>query len=193
VRTGTFVRGAKVVYSRIEIGAMPAPGVGLLRIRFTRPNGSTAAESRMTLRTAHGRGYWWFANRVTLGRLGRWRIVVDLDGRTLADAPINVVARQAEVENRPPNAISVSLRPEARIAQHVVECRVSTSLVREDPDLDIVRYRYRWFVDGKLVRAVQSAALTDVLRKGLARPGRSVRCAVTPSDGRLSGPTATAR
>jgi hypothetical protein len=93
VRTGTFVRGAKVVYSRIEIGAMPAPGAGLVRIRFIRPNGSTAAESRMTLRTAHGRGYWWFANRVTLGRLGRWRIVVDLDGRTLADAPINVVAR----------------------------------------------------------------------------------------------------
>jgi len=60
-------------------------------------------------------------------------------------------------------------------------------------DFDIVRYRYRWFVDGKLVRAVQSAALTDVLRRGLARPGRSVPCAVTPSDGRLSGPTATAR
>ena len=147
----------------------------------------------MTLQTAHGRGYWWFANRVTLGRLGRWRIVVDLDGRTLADAPIDVVARQSEVKNRPPNAISVSLRPEAPTAQDVVECRVSTSLVAEDPDFVIVRYRYRWFVDGKLVRAVQSAALTDVLRKGLARPGKSVRCAVTPSDGRLSGPTATAR
>jgi peptidase M23-like protein len=193
VRTGTFVRGTRVVYSRIEIGAMPAPGAGLLRIRFIRPNGATAAESTMTLQTAHGRGYWWFANRVTLGRLGRWRIVVDLDGRQLADAAIDVVARQAEVENRPPNAIAASLRPESPTAQDVVECRVSTSLVAEDPDFDVVRYRYRWFVDGKLVRAVQSAALSDVLRRGLARPGRSVRCAVTPSDGRLSGPTATAR
>ncbi len=32
-----------------------------------------------------------------------------------------------------------------------------------------------------------------ILWRDLYRPGRSVRCAVTPSDGRLSGPTATAR
>jgi hypothetical protein len=84
------------------------------------------------------------------------------------------------------------LRPASPTAQDVVECLVSTSLVAEDPDYDIVRYRYRWHVDGKLVRAVQSAALSDVLRRGLARPGRNVRCSVTPSDGRLSGPTASA-
>ncbi len=30
VRTGTFVRGTKVVYSRVEIGAMPPPGRGLV-------------------------------------------------------------------------------------------------------------------------------------------------------------------
>jgi hypothetical protein len=84
------------------------------------------------------------------------------------------------------------LRPASPTAGDVVECVVSTSLVAEDPDYDIVRYRYRWTVDGRLVRAVQSAALSDVLRKGFVRPGKSVRCAVTPSDGRLSGPTATA-
>jgi hypothetical protein len=62
--------------------------------------------------------------------------------------------------------------------------------VREDPDYDIVRYRYRWTVGGKLIRAVQSAALSDVLRKGAAKAGQQVRCAVTPSDGRRFGPTA---
>jgi hypothetical protein len=86
--------------------------------------------------------------------------------------------------------ISAALRPASPTAQDAVECLVSTSLVAEDPDYDIIRYRYRWTVDGKLVRAVQSAALSDVLRRGVARPGRSVRCAVTPSDGRLSGMTA---
>jgi hypothetical protein len=78
------------------------------------------------------------------------------------------------------------------MVKDVVQCRVSTSLVTEDPDYDIVRYRYRWTVDGKLVRGVQSAALSDVLRKGLAVPGKVVRCSVTSSDGRRSGPTATA-
>ena len=191
VRTGTFVRGTKVVYARIELGAVPPPGVGLLRIRFFRPNGSTAVESRMTLQTAHGRGTWTFANRVTLSRLGRWQVMVDLDGKTLSESSIDVVATAAGVDNRPPHAISAALRPASPTAHDVVECLVSTSLVAEDPDYDIVRYRYRWTVDGKLVRAVQSAALSDVLRRGVARPGRSVRCVVTPSDGRLFGPTAT--
>jgi hypothetical protein len=72
-----------------------------------------------------------------------------------------------------------------------VQCRLGTSLVAEDPDYDIVRYRYRWTVGGKLVRAVRSAALSDVLRRGAARSGQDVRCSVTPTDGRLSGPTAT--
>jgi hypothetical protein len=146
----------------------------------------------MTIQTAHGRGYWTFASRVALALLGHWRVVVDLDGKTLSDTPIDVVATPADVTNRPPHAISAAVRPASPIAQDVVECIVSTSLVAEDPDYDIVRYRYRWTVDGKLVRAVRSAALSDVLRRGLARPGRKVRCAVTPSDGRLSGPTAAA-
>jgi hypothetical protein len=62
--------------------------------------------------------------------------------------------------------------------------------VTEDPDYDIVRYRYRWTVGGKLVRSVTSAALSDVLRQGAATAGKPVRCAVTPGDGRLFGPTA---
>ena len=190
VRTGTFVRGAQVVYSRVEIAAVPAPGEGMLRIRFLRPSGSQAAETRTTVRTAHGRGYWWFAHRVPLGRVGRWRLVVELDGKPLADAPIDVVAKARDVRNRAPNAIGVELVPAAPTARDVVQCRVETSLVSEDPDLDIVRYRYRWTIDGKLVRAVQSAALSDVLRKGLAGAGKHLRCSVTPSDGRLSGPTA---
>jgi hypothetical protein len=193
VRTGTFVRGTSVVYSRVELAAVQAPGEGVLRIRFLRPNGSPAAETTSTVRTAHGRGHWWFAHRVALRRVGRWRVVVDLDGKQLADAPIDVVARAREVRNRAPNPIGVELVPAAPTVRDVVQCRVATSLVTEDPDLDIVRYRYRWTVDGELARAVRSAALSDVLRKGLAEAGKRVRCSVTPSDGCLSGPTATTR
>jgi hypothetical protein len=62
--------------------------------------------------------------------------------------------------------------------------------VTEDPDYDIVRYRYRWTVGGRLARSVSSAALSDVLREGAATAGAAVRCAVTPSDGTVFGPTA---
>ena len=193
VRTGTLVRGTQVVYTRVELAAVPAPGDGLLRIRFIRPNGSAASETRTSVRTAHGRGHWSFAHRVAFGRVGRWRIVVDLGGVALADAPVDVVSTKRDVRNRPPNAITAELVPAKPTARDVVQCRVTTSLVTEDPDLDIVRYRYRWTVDGKLVRAVQSAALSDVLRKGRAGAGTTVRCVVTPSDGRLIGPPASTR
>jgi hypothetical protein len=193
VRTGTLVRGAQTVYSRAELGAVPADAEVHLRIRFVRPDGSTAAEARATVVTRHGRGDWTFAHRATFGRVGRWRIVVDLDGKVLADAPVDVVATKRDVRNHAPNGITAQLVPAKPTARDVVQCRVSTSLVAEDPDFDLVRYRYRWSVDGKLVRAVQSAALSDVLRKGVAGPGKTVRCTVTPSDGRRSGPTAAAR
>ena len=41
----------------------------------------------------------------------------------------------------------------------------------EDPDYDIVRYRYQWTVDGRSVRTVTSAALSDVPRRGIAQAG----------------------
>jgi hypothetical protein len=140
----------------------------------------------------NGLGRMSFGYRLGLRPPGQWRLVVDVGGKTVADAPFRVVARRRDVRNRPPNAISAELLPAAPTAKDVVQCRVRTSLVTEDPDYGIVRYRYRWSVDGKLVRSVQSAALSDVLRRGLAGSGKSVQCAVTPSDGRLSGGTAVA-
>jgi Peptidase family M23 len=134
VRTGTFVRGTTVLYSRVEIGAIPPPGDGLLRVRLVRPNGTSAGERTATLRTQHGHGYWWFSHPVRLSPVGRRRITVDFDEKTLADAPIDVVASASAVRNRPPRAISTALWPARPTAQNVVECRVATSLVAEDPD-----------------------------------------------------------
>ena len=131
------------------------------------------------------------SDRISLRPVGRWRLVVDVDGRSVADAPFRVVARPREVRNRPPNAIGVELVPPAPSPASVVQCRVRTSLVTEDPDYDIVRYRYRWTVGGRLVRSVTSAALSDVLRQGAAVAGKSVRCSVTPGDGRVFGATAS--
>ena len=118
-------------------------------------------------------------------------MVVDVDGKTVADAPFQVVGRTRDVRNRPPNAIAVELVPPAPSPKNVVQCRVRTSLVTEDPDYDIVRYRYRWTVGARLVRSVTSAALSDVLRQGAAVAGKSVRCSVAPGDGGLFGPTAS--
>jgi hypothetical protein len=124
--------------------------------------------------------------------VGRWRIVVELAGKILADAPFDVVPSRTDVINRPPSPIEVALVPGEPSPKGIVECRVRTSLVTEDPDFDIVSYRYRWTVGGKVARSVRSAALSDVLRKGAAKRGKELRCEVTPTDGRRDGSTASA-
>ena len=192
IRTGTFVRGARMVFARVEVAGAFSVGEGLLRIRFLDPGDTQVGEARATVAPVHGRAYWRFAERLELNALGIWRVVVDLDGTAVVDAPFSVVANSGGVRNRPPNAVSVELRPTPPTPRSAVECRLGTSLTTEDPDFEIVRYRYRWTVGGKLVRAVRSAALSDVLKKGAAVSGKVVRCSVTPSDGKLSGRTSAA-
>jgi hypothetical protein len=189
-RTGTFVAGPRTIYTRLEFGLL-APGAKL-HVRVFRPDGSTAVDraSAAAVGVHNGMGNTSLSDRVTLRPVGRWRLVVDVDGRTVADAPFRVVTRRRDVRNRAPNPIGVELVPAIPSPTSVVQCRVRTSLVTEDPDYDIVRYRYRWTVDGRLARSVSSAALSDVLREGVATAGTAVRCAVTPSDGKVFGPTA---
>ena len=110
-------------------------------------------------------------------------------GQVLVDAPFTVgVAR-----NRRPNPVGLRLDPAQPTSDDVIQCVVLTSLVTEDPDYAIVRYRYHWRVGGTLVRQVRSAGLSDVLRHRLAKPGQQVSCTVRPSDGKRFGrPTTTA-
>jgi murein DD-endopeptidase MepM/ murein hydrolase activator NlpD len=191
-RTGTFVAGTRTIHARIEFGLLT--GGERLRIRVLRPDGSSDLDQTPSVSFAvhNGLGRMSLAYRLDLRPVGQWRLVVDVSGRTVADAPFLIVAGPRDVRNRPPNPISAEILPAIPAASDVVQCRVHASLVTEDPDYDIVRYRYRWSVGGKVVRAVQSAALSDVLRKGLFGSGAPVRCTVTPSDGRLSGATVTA-
>ena len=187
VRTGTFARGAQDVYFRTELAFFDG---GPMRVTFRRPDDSVALD---TVQTTPLEGYRaTFADwheRVNLDRSGTWRLQLASDGRTLVDAPYTV----GRARNRPPNPVGVQLDPAQPTREDVIRCVVLTSLVTEDPDYAIVRYRYRWLVGGNVVRKVRSAALSDVLRHRLAKPGQRVSCTVTPSDGNRLGPPASAR
>ena len=187
VRTGTFVRGVRDVHVRIELRNWRG-GEG--RISVTRPDGSVATTAGAA---APNFQYGWTKQRLRLdlAQLGRWTLGYSLDGTVLAEAPFDVVVTARQVRNRPPVAVTTSLEPAAPRAGEVVVCRVSTSLVAEDPDYDIVRFRYRWTAGGRVLRQVTSAALSDALRNDAARPGETLSCEVTPSDGKLRGPNAS--
>ena len=192
VRTGTFVRGTRTVYLRLELAAV-TPGQAL-RIRLLRPGGSIAVADDRPIPFAiwHGYGHGYFAYRVPFATTGAWPLTVAVDGGPVVDTTLRVVETKRQVRNRRPNAFGATLIPQEPAVNDVLQCRAEASLVNEDPDFDVVRYRYRWTVEGRTVRTVTSAALSDVLRHGLASPGQTVECAVIPSDGRLSGATARA-
>ena len=188
IRTGTFVRGVRFVNVRIEVRNLGAAGPGRLTIR--RPDGSAAYEGALS--AAGSRAGWAKRRlRLNLAQIGRWQLEYELGGRVAAEAPFEVVATQQRVVNRPPNAVTASLEPASPRSGEVVVCRVATSLVTEDPDFELVRYRYTWRSGGRLVRQVTSAALSDAIPNTAARPGETLTCEVTPSDGKLRGPTAS--
>ena len=187
VRTGTFVCGVRDVHVRVELRNWRG-GTGTISV--TRPDGTAAAT---VAAAAPNFQYGWTKTRLRLdlAQLGRWTHRYSLDGTVLAEAPFDVVATARQVRNRPPGAVTTSLEPAAPRAGEVVVCRVSAPLVAEDPDYDIVRYGYRWTASGRVLRQVTSAALSDALRNDAARAGETLSCEVTPSDGKLRGPTAS--
>ena len=191
-RTGTFLQGQRTVHFRLTVRGLPA--TSNYRIRFRKPGGAILLDSSgisangTFFRTA----FFGFSYNLNLAEAGRWHLLVDINGQTVAEAPFDVVSSSAGIVNRAPNPVTLSFEPAAPAPSDVIFCRAQTSLVAEDPDYDIVRYRYQWLVNGVEIRDVTSAALSDAIPHNSARAGEVVTCTVTPSDGKASGAAATA-
>lgn len=129
---------------------------------------------------------------VNLNLVGTWRFQAVVADSLIVDVPFKVVATSEQVVNRPPNKVTVHLSPTHPVSGQAVACEVQSDLLLRDPDFDIVRYRYEWRVNNRLVRAVTSAGLTDLLAAGVAHSKNKVNCRVTPTDGSKAGTPATA-
>ncbi|MGH9837931.1 MAG: peptidoglycan DD-metalloendopeptidase family protein [Blastocatellia bacterium] len=191
-RSGAYAMGTQLLSFRAFPSNLPANSN--YRVRYLRPDGSVALDRPGLFNNStlfRMPTYSWGYN-VSLNVTGEWRMQLEFNNQMVIDAPFQVVAAANQIANRPPNAISVEFDPPAPQASQVVFCRVTTSLLFEDPDYEIVRYRYEWRVNGAVARDVTSAALSDAIPKDLARNGDQLTCTVTPSDGQLSGPAAMA-
>jgi len=191
-RTGTFVRGMQTFSVRLDLRNLPARST--YRVAVLNPRGKVAAEVSGAFGNAGplylALGLFWLD--ADLDAPGKWRLRAEIDGGLAVDAPFTVVQTAKQVKNRPPNKITARLSPKSPIEGQVMTCEIQTSLVAEDPDFDVVSYRYEWKVNGRTVRSVTSAALTDLLPAGATRAKDKVTCKVTPSDGKKNGPAAMA-
>jgi len=190
-RTGTYAQGS-AVHFRLALHNVPAQTS--YEMRLLRPDGTVArTRSNSYNNAALLRSlFTWGSFDLDPNVLGTWSVEIAFNGTTMVSAPFLVVATSSEIRNRPPNAIAVSLEPALLASNDVPRCQVETSLVHEDPDYDVMRYRYQWLVGNRIVREVTSAGLMDVLPRDAARPGDRVVCNVTPNDGVLDGPSASA-
>ncbi len=190
-RTGTYLVGTSSEWFRTDLSNVPANSS--YRINYRRPDGSIVLDyvGNFNNSSPYRKATFYWNFLVNLNVTGTWRLQMTVNNQALVDTPFQVVSSQSQIVNRAPNSITLGLDPAAPSASDVIFCRVQTSPILEDPDYDTVRYRYRWSVNGTVVRDVTSAALSDALRKGLTNGGDSVTCNVTPSDGLLSGAAAS--
>jgi hypothetical protein len=168
------------------------------QVQFKRPDGSVALNSPVTPFTNNTTfqrwGWrWWSYSIPSMKTIaGTWEMRLTINGVVQIDAPLEVLPTPTPGFNRAPEPISVSFVPPCPKPSDVLVCQIDTSLVLDDLDWDILSYRYLWKVDGAVVRDVTTAGHADVLPQFSWSAGETVTCQVTPNDGKLAGPTATA-
>lgn len=190
-RTGTFVMGTRDVSMWNVTFNLPASSN--YRIRYLRPDGSVRVDFSGSLNNPFYRWSWWWWHPVSmnLDAPGTWTAELTLNGQRMIQAPFTVVSSASQVRNRPPNPVSAVFDPPQPRVDQVVFCRVQASLTLDDPDYDLVLFRYRWTSGGRLLRDVTTAALSDAIPHDLAAPGELLECEVTPTDRIDDGPPVT--
>ncbi len=191
-RAATFLKGAQTVGIRTDLRNLPAHST--YRLRVLTPRNQVAFESAGPFGnlTFERLSLGVFALELSLDVPGTWRLQAEVNDGLVVNVPFRVVANARQIKNRPPNRVTVRLQPSKPVEGQALTCEVQTSLVTEDPDFDIASYRYEWRVNNRVVRSVVSAALTDLLPAGTAKPKDRVRCRVVPADGKSLGKAAVA-
>ena len=120
---------------------------------------------------------------------GTWHVELEINDETVLDMYPEIVAELDPSFNNPPAQIELSTYPEAPTVGDVLECNILGSITNDDPDRDVLRYRYLWKVNDVVVRDIVSAAMKDVLAWNILQANDVVTIEVTPNDGYIDGST----
>lgn len=191
VPASMFARGTRTIHWRAHIASLPPASTWEIRLVDPEGTPSRPVSGDFGNPTLTGDGWYSWYYTHDLQEPGRWKVRVLVNGRKLVDAPFRV-SNDAVAPNRPPHPIRVSIDAPGDSIQDVLVCRVGGALAPADPDYDLTFYRYDWRIGGTSVRTTTSAARSDLLPRATASATDTVTCIVTPSDGALDAPPATA-
>jgi len=194
IRRGTYSLGSQNVIAEYLMRNLPANSTWQRIVRdptgAIRQNSGVVPFGNPTV--VKRRALFNGANPVNLNMVGTWTVDLRINGASKVVLPFKVVATPAEIVNRPPNPFHAELEPITPDVDLPVFCRVKGDLIFDDPDYDVVRYRYLWKVDGLVVRDMVSAGRADCIPHESLVSGKKVECIVTPSDGVQDGQSVTA-
>lgn len=191
-RTATFLKGAQTLGVRTDLRNLPANSTYQLRVLTPRNQMVFESGGSFGNLTFERLSLGLFAFELSLDVPGVWRLQAEINGGLVVNAPFRVVANARQIKNRPPSRVTARFRPSKPVEGQVLTCEVQTSLITEDPDFDIMSYRYEWRVNNRVVRSVTSAAWTDLLPAGATKPKDRVSCRVVPADAKSVGKAAVA-
>lgn len=187
VRTGTFTSGPRTVHFRADLAGVEAGDSW--RVLFLRPDASVAVDSSGTFGFGRRGGFAAWTYGFDLNQTGSWKMVLDIAGVNPIQAPFEVVTSGTS-PNRPPLGVGIALDPAAPTDDEAVFCRITSDPAIKDLDYDRVTYRWRWRINGTIVRDVVTAARADAIPHHVANGGSTLSCEVTPNDGTADGPSA---
>ncbi len=166
------------------------PADSTMKLVFRRPNGSVGFDTGIFAvgNTEFFRGSYWFQRWLT-GDMrtitGTWKVELHINGKKLDTLPFEVLVKRDPKLNRAPVALKKVKFRKTPKAGTVPFCEIKHPLIVDDPDYDVVSYRYEWTVNGDVVRDVTIAAHSDALATDLFAKGDRLECTVTPTDGDL--------
>tara|TARA_B100001059_G_scaffold221999_1_gene245533 strand:- start:4178 stop:5800 length:1623 start_codon:yes stop_codon:yes gene_type:complete len=135
-------------------------------------------------------GQYWFNIAAIPGMtttLGTWRLQLRINGLLKMDLPFDMVEDRSDIWNRKPEPIGGWISPSEPGIDNAIVANVSTNLLGDDRDYDMVKYRYMWYVNDVLVRDVFSAGQSDILARDQTGSGDEVLCCIIPHDGKQYG------
>jgi hypothetical protein len=195
VRTGTIIRTGALQPIGAWYTLHNQPSNSTWSVRYLRPNTTVLFDSGP--QTYGGNPFyrwsqWWFKADLNPDIAGTWTLEFSINGQVMVRAPFTVLDSGGIATNRPPHAVLASFDPPRPATNDVVFCRLTVPLL-EDPDYDLVSFRFQWRTNGVLVRDTTNAAYSDALPATVAVAPTLLSCTVTPYDGTVFGPASIAQ
>jgi murein DD-endopeptidase MepM/ murein hydrolase activator NlpD len=195
IRTGTIVRTGAPQAIGAWYSLHNQPANSNWRVRYLRPDATLFFDSGDRSYGAnpfYRWSDWWFWDGLNPDIAGVWTFEFSINGQVMVRAPLTVLDSGGVPTNRPPNGVLASFDPPWPGTNDVVFCRLTVPLV-EDPDYDLVSFRFQWCTNGVLVRDTTNAAYSDALPAVAPTAPTLLSCTVTPFDGTAFGPSTVAQ